>query len=202
MSAAVRAGLITMPLVLCSPARALAEWQVRPFLGATFAGSTTFVDLDRAVGGPNVAVGVNGALLGNIIGVEVDFGYAPGFFDSGDRELVRKNSATTLTGNVIIAAPRSRTEYTLGPYFVAGLGLMRAHVDDVLTVFQVDSTLRAMDVGGGAIGYLSPRIGLMWDARYFRSIGGGAPSGVSVDPEDASEHLSFWRASMGVVVRY
>jgi hypothetical protein len=191
-----------LALVLLLPARRVdAEWQVRPFLGATFAGKTTFVDLDQGAGKPNVAIGVNGALLGNIVGVEVDFGYMPGFFQSGNRELVRDNSVTTLTGNAIIAAPRRRTEYTLGPYFVGGMGLVRAHVEDVLGVFTVSRTLPTVDLGGGVTGNLSQSIGLMWDARYFRSVGGKI-RGLSVDPLNAKERISFWRASMAVVFRY
>ena len=137
----------------------------------------------------------------NVFGIEADFGYAPGFFQSGDESVLRGNSATTLTGNVIITVPRRVAEYTLGPYFVAGLGLMHAHIDNILDVLPVSRTLPAMDIGGGVTGYLSDRFGLIWDVRYFRSLG-GETSGLSIDPLDASEQLSFWRASMGLVIRY
>ena len=191
------AGLLTLTLLLISPARASAEWQIRPLLGVTFGGGTTFVDLARAAGTPNVVVGVNGALLGDVIGVEVDFSHAPGFFQSGDQRLVRGNSATTLTGNVIIAVPRHLTEYTLGPYFVVGAGLLHAHIEDLFGL-TVSSTLPAMDVGGGVTGFLSKRIGLLWEARYFSSVGERAERGFSFGPEQ----LSFWRAGMALVIRY
>jgi hypothetical protein len=198
----MRAGLLALTLLLW-PAQAFAEWQVRPFLGVSFRGDTTFVDLTGAAGrpSPNVVIGGNGAFLGNVIGIEADFGYAPGFFQSGDENVVRGNSATTLTGNIIITLPRRVSEYTLGPYFVAGLGLMHARIDDALDVLSVARTLPAMDIGGGVTGYLSARFGLIWDARYFRNLGGQL-SGISADPVDASEQLSFWRASMGLVIRY
>jgi hypothetical protein len=199
-----RAGLLTLTLLLLSRVEASAEWQIRPFLGVSFRGNTTFVDFAGAAGrpSPNVVFGGNGAFLGNVIGIEADFGYAPGFFQSGDEGVVRKNSATTLTGNVIITLPRRLAEYTLGPYFVAGLGLMHARIENVLDVLPVNRTLPAMDIGGGVTGYLSERFGLIWDARYFRSVGGKQGSGISIDPLDASEQLSFWRASMGLVIRY
>jgi hypothetical protein len=198
----MRAGLLAVTL-LTWPAQAFAEWQIRPFLGVSFRGDTTFVDFAGAAGrpSPNVVIGGNGAFIGNVIGLEVDFGYAPGFFQSGDESVVRGNSATTLTGNVIITVPRRLSEYTLGPYFVAGLGLMHARIDNVDDVLPVARTLPAMDIGGGVTGYLSERFGLIWDARYFRSLGGQL-SGISADPVDASERLSFWRASMGLVIRY
>ena len=56
-----------------------------------------------------------------------------------------------------------------------------------------------MDVGGGVNGFLSERVGLSWEARYFRSVGGKPLRGFSVDP--GPEQLSFWRASMALVIR-
>jgi hypothetical protein len=47
-------------------------------------------------------------------------------------------------------------------------------------------------------GFLSRRIGLNWEARYFSSVSRNKARGVSF----GEEQLSFWRASMGLVVRY
>jgi hypothetical protein len=185
-------------LLLLRPAHMSAEWQIRPFLGVSFGVGTTLVDLDHAAGTPNVVVGVNGALLGNVIGVDVDFGRAPGFFQTGEQGLVQRSSVTTLIGNVVVAPPRHLTEYTLGPYFVFGAGLMRARSEDFGKVLSVANNLPAMDVGGGANGFLSNRVGLNWDVRYFWSVGGKELRGLSFGPVE----LSFWRASMGLVIRY
>jgi len=195
----MRAGILTITLLLLWPARMSAEWQIRPFLGVSFGGDTTLIDLDHAAGSPNVVVGANGALLGDVIGVDVDFGRAPGFFQTGDQNLVRGSSVTTLMGNVVIAPPRHLTEYTLGPYFVLGAGLMRARSENInnILALAVASNLPAMDVGGGANGFLSDRIGLNWDVRYFWTVGGKELGGI-IGPEQ----LSFWRASMGLVIRY
>jgi hypothetical protein len=197
----MRAPLLALTVLLLMPARTFAEWQVRPFFGTTFGGATTFVDLAGATGGPKLVYGVNGALLGDIFGIDVDFGRVPGYFQSGDQGLVRQSSATTLTGSVVIAPPRHATEYSLGPYFVVGGGLMHASIKDVLSLLPVSRTLPAMDIGGGVNAFLSNRFGLSWDARYFRSVGGGDSQGVSLSPDEASERLSFWRASMAFVFR-
>jgi hypothetical protein len=196
----MRAGVLalTLLLLLLRPAETSAEWQVRPFLGVTFGGGTTLVDLAHAAGSPNIVVGVNGTLLGDIFGIEVDFARAPGFFETGDQNLVQRSRVTTFTGNVVITPPRHLTEYTLGPYFVLGAGLMRARSQDLSGELSLPSNLPAMDVGGGATGFLSKRIGLNWEARYFRSVGGKELRGLSIGPEQ----LSFWRASMGLVIRY
>ena len=74
--------MVVLTVVLLTPSAASAEWQVKPFLGVTFAGSTTLVDLEGAVGSANVAVGISALLIGDLLGVEADLGYAPGFFKS------------------------------------------------------------------------------------------------------------------------
>ena len=136
----MRAGLVALGLLVFGSAEAAAEWQIRPFLGVTFGGETTFVDAAQAAGNLNVVLGVNGALLGDVFGVEADFSRAPGFFNSGDQNLVQGNAVTTLTGNAIISLPRHLTEFTLGPYFVVGAGLMHVHIDQFLDVLSVDRT--------------------------------------------------------------
>ena len=124
----MKVGVLALTVFLWPPSVASAEWQVKPFLGVTFAGGTTLLEPEMAVGSPNVAVGINALLIGDMLGVEADLGYAPGFFQKGDlqKPLVVSSSATTLTANVLIAVPRHLTQYTLRPYFVGGGGLMHA----------------------------------------------------------------------------
>jgi hypothetical protein len=179
------------------PVAAQAEWQIKPFLGVTFGGETTFVDLEQAAGRRNVSVGVNGTWLGNVFGFEGDLAHGPGFFENGDQELVVGSSVTTLTGNILIAVPREMSRYTLRPYLVAGAGLMQVRIDDFFGSLRVRETLPAMDIGGGATGFLSDHVGVSWDVRYFRSLGGSNSQGVSIGKEE----LSFWRAMMAVAIR-
>jgi hypothetical protein len=194
----MRLRALPLVLMLLSPAPAAAEWQVKPFLGLTWGGSTTFVDFEQAVGTVNPTVGVSGMLIGEVIGVEADFGHGPGFFQSGGQNLVRRSSVTTLTGNVVVAMPRRMSEYTLRPYFVAGVGGMRVRIDDRGDLPAV-ARLTTLDVGGGVTGFLSDRIGLNWDVRRFWSVGGkDQGQGFSFGPEQ----LSFWRASMALAIRY
>ena len=81
------------------------------------------------MGKPHLALGVSLVTLGEVFGVDIDLADAPGFFESGDRHLVLGGRVTTVTGNVVIAAPRRLTEYSLRPYFVGGAGLMRVCTD-------------------------------------------------------------------------
>jgi hypothetical protein len=196
----MRLGLLALGLLLLAPTHAAAEWQVRPFFGVTFGGETTLVDPEKAAGSPTVVLGVGGMLLGEVIGIDADLGHARGFFQSGGQHLVAGSSATTLTGNIVIALPRRLAQYTLRPYFVGGGGFMHARIDQGFGGggLDVSSTLPAMDVGGGVTGFLSHRIGLNWDVRYFRSVGKGEQRGLSIGPEQ----LSFWRANMAIAIRY
>jgi hypothetical protein len=180
-------------------ARASAEWQIKPFVGATVAGSSTFyADFD---GSPerHLAVGVSGVRLGEIFGVEADVAHAPRFFQSDGpfSQLVLGSSTTTVTGNVVVALPRHWTEYTLRPYFVGGGGLMHARIDDSRSLLAVSRNMAAWDMGVGVTGFLTDRFGVSWDVRHFRSVG-GKEEGLSLGPEACS----FWRVNMALAIRY
>jgi hypothetical protein len=194
--AALVAVVLTAPAAPAA-AQVSAEWQIRPFMGVTFGGSTTLNDPDHAVGSANFALGVGGSLLGNVFGVEGELGHAPGFFQKGDAGLVSSSRVTTLMGNVIVGLPRTATEYSLRPYFVGGAGVMWARAVDALnSAVPTDMTRPAFDLGGGVGGALSDRTGISWDVRYFRSFAGVEdPLGLG------AERLSFWRANMALVIR-
>ncbi|OFW16353.1 MAG: hypothetical protein A3F69_04065 [Acidobacteria bacterium RIFCSPLOWO2_12_FULL_66_10] len=174
-----------------------AEKQIRPFFGAALAGDTTFVDLEDASGKPHLVVGLNAALLGDVLGVEVDLGHSPGFFQAGDKHLVLRSRVTTLTGNIVLSLPRRLTEYTLRPYFVAGGGVLRSQIDDYFGVLGVN-VLPVTNVGGGVTGFVTNFVGLCWDVRRFGTISRKPEAGVSF----GAEQLSFWRASMALAIRY
>jgi hypothetical protein len=207
--------LLTLALVLLAPAVAWAqgrvgsravEGQIKPSLGVTFGGGTSFFDLEKAAGHPKLAFGVNGVLLGDVIGIEGDFGRTPGYFEYGETSpgalpLVAGSSVTTLTGGLVVAMPRHLTEYTLRPYFVVGAGLMRVRIDHVGVgdTFTVASNLPALEIGGGVTAFFTDRIGVSWDIRHFGSFG----NKIEVIPNSfGPEQLSFWRASMALAIRY
>jgi hypothetical protein len=190
---------LAVALLLFSSPVVAAEKQVRPFAAVTFKGSTTFV-LGDAASKRHGVLGLDVALVGNIVGIEADVGWGPRFFEPHPKGLVLKSGMTTATGNVIVTLPRKLTEYTLRPYFVVGAGAMHMTIDDVLSVFDTSKTLAAYDIGGGAVGYLTNRVGLAWDVRRFGTLkAAAAESGSTTEP---GGRLAFWRASMGVVVRY
>jgi hypothetical protein len=195
---------VTTLLLSIGVRSASAEWQIKPFAGATYGGDSTFLFVGPSLLEPNpnhphLAYGVSGLVLGEIFGVEVDFGHTPGFFQSTNSLPVKvvDSGVYTFTGNFVVAMPRHLTQYTLRPYLVGGAGLMHIAYETDGSVIQVSERLQAMDLGAGVTGFVTRRIGLSWDVRYFRSINGTIQNGVSI----ASEHLSFWRATMAVAIR-
>lgn len=202
----MRAPWLALALWLLAPAPAVAEWQVRPFIGFTFGGATTFVDPEKAIGTQNAVIGVSGGWLGEIFGLEADFGRAPGFFqtdetsaDSTIRVDVLTSAVTTLTGNVVIALPARLAGYGLRPYFSGGAGLM--HIDTVgqLQILDLHRTLPTLSLGGGVTGFLTNRVGLNWDVRRLNTLRG---EGETLGSSIGREQLSFWRATMAVALRY
>jgi hypothetical protein len=189
--------LLLLAFAGVSPASASADWFLTPFYGVTFGTDTSLVDLEAATGLTKQVFGGSISLMGSgILGVEAEVGYVPGFFQRDNSDpLVTDSSLTTVAGNVVVATPLSWTRESLRPYFVGGVGLMRAYVNDVFNVVQIDK-LVAVDVGGGLIGFFNDRTGVRFELRYFSSIG---------EPEGAASfgtpRLSQWRASIGLVLR-
>ena len=211
------ASQLALSLLLAVPLRADAEWHVKPFLGFSFAPSTTLQgDVEHAAGvlvppgeetgASNVAFGAGVALLGDVFGVEGEWSQYPGFFQTRDQTLVLSSSAQTFSGSVIIAVPRTLAQYGLRPYFVGGAGVMRLRSVDgqapVSGLFAISETLAAIDLGGGATGFFNERVGVSWDLRYFRSIGGEETGDPAVTTDGLAKQLSFWRANMALVLRY
>ncbi len=184
-------------LLLCVPRTYAAEWQIKPFVGAELGASTTYVIVPASSLHPHFTFGGNGTWLGEIFGLEADFAHTHAVFNAVTAPLVADSGATTLTGNLVVAMPRRLAQYTLRPYVVGGAGLMHVSLDDIPGAFQVRRNFQAMDLGGGVTGFLTPRVGVSWDVRYFRSIDRTIEEGVSF----GSEHLSFWRASMALAIR-
>jgi hypothetical protein len=174
-----------------------AEWQLKPFIGATYGGDTSFVLVQQSTGHSHLNFGANGLFLGEIFGLEGDFGYTRNFFQGPEAPLVIDSGVTTVTGNIVVALPRHLSQYTLRPYVVGGAGMMHITADDFGGAFPISSTLKAMDLGAGVTGFLTKHLGVTWDVRYFRSIDRTIETGQSV----GSEHLSFWRANMAVAIR-
>jgi hypothetical protein len=99
---------------------------------------------------------------------------------------------------VIVTVPLAVTRESLRPYVTAGLGLLHGGADDAASIATFDSSLLAVSVGGGAIGFLTPRAGVRFDLRRIRSTGSAPDTLTSL----TGPRLGFWRATIGVAIRY
>jgi len=192
VSAAFAAGILLM-----GTRASAGERQIRAYVGATFAGVTPFPDLEVAAGKAHPTIGIGAVFLGELFGADVDVADVPGFLEAGDKHLVLHSRVTTICGNVVLAAPRRLTEYSLRPYVVAGGGMMRIRETTSLGVFDVSTVTPAFDVGVGAVAFVTNRAGVSWDVRRFQSFRDD-----KVRTGFGEGHLSFWRATMAVVIRY
>jgi opacity protein-like surface antigen len=193
---------------------ASADWLFTPYLGIVFGGAANTVDidtLDEAFEQRSVFGGSLSAMGNGVFGFEVDFGYAPNFFQltegGEDFEFFDVNSSiTTLMGNLVIGIPIGGTSGVgVRPYATAGVGLMRANIkfEDVLDDLSTNDL--ALNFGGGVHFFFTDNIGLRGDVRYFR----GLEQQEDDDFEDDEfiddfglEDFDFWRATIGVTFRF
>ena len=200
-----RAGLL-LAVLTAWPVDVRAEILVAPFIGGAFAGQTTLPLFGLQPADPSAAlskslvIGVAGLWLGSgILGVEGEVASAPGFFERADgQQAFVSSNFTTVSGSLLVTAPLSFTRESLRPYVTGGLGLLHVGIADRLAIEAVDRNLLALNLGGGAIGMLSERVGIRFDLRHTRSVRDDqAPSNAQ-----SRVRLSYWRATVGVTLRY
>ena len=167
--------------------------------GFTFSGNTSLFDLEDATGKRHGHLGGGVSLLGSgILGAEVISLWTPGFFESDDVDLLDSSRTVSLMANVVITAPRRWTEYSLRPFISGGFGLMHAHTSSTENVLPINLNTVGMNIGGGAIGFLSDRTGLRFDLRYHSTL--NRPDDDDV-PSIGPVHLRYVTASVGIVFR-
>ncbi|HEX2311012.1 MAG TPA: outer membrane beta-barrel protein, partial [Vicinamibacterales bacterium] len=105
------------------PAQARADWIFTPFIGANLHQDDDTLGVDTKNG--TVNFGASLAWMGaGVFGVELDFGYAPNFFEQENASTFDGN-VTTLMGNLIVGIPiGGQTGGGVRPYVSGGVGLI------------------------------------------------------------------------------
>jgi opacity protein-like surface antigen len=210
----VRKWLVTATIfaaaLAAAPRTASADWTITPFVGWNFSGSAD-VTGNGGSSLPNqfekkIDYGVSLTGMGaGVVGLEVDFGYSPNFFEGGTASnnqfaLTNDSNVVTLTGNAIIGVPLGGHGPSVRPYVVGGVGLIRSNVGDAGDVFDARSKNDfGFDVGGGVMGFFAQNIGIRGDVRYFRSFQG---SGSDTLTGLALSNFHYWRGSVGVSFKF
>ena len=193
---------------------ARAEWQFTPFIGYTFKTTSTFVDFDPdpdRVATDQTRLNFGGAvrLIGEWpIGFEAYYVHTPGFFDPKQQfniplPVVLESRTYAVMGNVVLTTPLSWNRYGLRPSLSGGIGLMHASEEDQLQVIRYRVNLLGMNIGGGAVGFVSDHVGVRFDLRYFRNIKGLSQEDLGDFPVTVGQpvRLRYWTLGFGVVFK-
>ena len=176
-------GMAVLVLVMLCPAPARAEGLFKLFLG-------TSNDTSNDAGRNSATYGLGlGALAGGIFGFEVDVGISPDFLGAG----VEDSNLVTIMGNLVLAIPLG----VVRPYASSGVGLLRFSVTSPSDLLDIDSNDFGVNMGGGVEGFLTNNIGVIGDARYFRSI---EKESALLDFSLGS--FNFWRLTAGVTFAF
>ena len=79
---------------------------------------------------------------------------------------------------------------------------MHASATDQLQILPYRLNLLGMNIGGGAVGFLSDHVGVRFDLRYFRNI-----KGIPLEELDLGitvgqpVRLRYWTIDFGVVIK-
>jgi hypothetical protein len=183
--------------LLALPGTALAEWQFTPMLGATFLGRTNLIDLEAATGKHHKNLGGSVTILGGgVLGAEGMIVWTPGFFETGDQDLIKSSRTLAVMGNIMVTAPRRWTEYFLRPFVSGGFGWLNASRTEVHAVFPSTVNMTGYNIGGGAIGFFTQRTGVRIDLRYYNNLT-KPETAASIGPAE----LRYMTISVGVVLR-
>ena len=207
--AGARVLTLTTLLVAALPVRARAEWQFTPFVGQTFKGSTTLIDTEQAFDDTRWNIGGVVRVVGSTpFGVESLFVYTGGVFQhptlATSQIQVISSRMYAWMGNAVLTTPLSVNRYGLRPFVSGGLGVIHVSRRDILDAVPIRVDLLGMNAGGGAVGFLTDRVGLRFDLRYFRNIRGVPDKDLEVPVTALGESIRvrYWTAAVGVVFKY
>jgi len=188
-----------------APTKASADWLFTPYIGMNWGGTAVFNDADfEDEFEQKMNFGASLSWMGaGVLGFEVDLGFAPNFFENtaGENDFEFGDSnLTTLMANLKVGAPiGGQTGAGIRPYASGGVGIIKSRIDDPDDLFEVDSSDFGLNVGGGVAGFFSDNLGLQGDVRYFRSLQDNEPGD---DIDVALGSFSFWRGTVGLVIRF
>ena len=209
MRRVIRVSCLCGLLIVSLPAIAHADWHFTPFIGITFVGDTTIVDLEDGSGRVHWNFGGAVSLVGRgPLGVEGMFVYTPHFFESDTPQPVNGvqplkplagSQTFVLMGNVVLTTPLKWNEYGLRPFISSGVGLLHAEQQTTTPqAFTFSRNYFAFNLGGGAVGFITDRTGLRFELRYFTILQHADDPLIAI----GRVRLNYWTGTIGVVFKY
>jgi opacity protein-like surface antigen len=183
---------LTLALLLGAAGEARAEGFISPFIGYDFGGDANCPRL-KDCEDKRLNAGLTLGVTGNVFGFEEEFAYAKDFF----------GTAPGLSSSVVTVMSNAMFIPKIGPvrpYVLAGLGLIKTHVEslDPASIFTSDNNNFGWDVGGGLMISVAPHIAVRGDIRYFHAFQDLQVLFTTLN----GEKLDFGRASGAVVFRF
>jgi len=131
------------------------------------------------------------SMAGGVFGFEVDFSRTARSLEGS--VFAGKGRITQVSGNLILGIPIKAVR----PYFVGGIGWVRTELGDHDALENIQADGLGASVGAGIMGFFTEHVGARFDLRYLRS----ASVGDSFREFDL-QHEGFWRASIGLSLRF
>ena len=190
-----KCAMITALSLVLLPGTARADWLFTPNIGGGFGGD--------ASGREHLTWGASIGWMGaGIIGWEADLAYTPEFFegDDDDLDLIENSNVTSFMANVLVGIPvGGQTGGGFRPYVSGGAGLLQSEVQSDDDLFEVTNSEFGINLGFGAMGFMTDHVGFRGDLRYYRQLS---------DPEEDNEFdidfgsFDFWRGTAGITFRW
>ena len=190
-----KCALIAALLLVVGPASARADWLFTPNIGMGFGGDTP--SNDKLTYGASIGWMGAGAL-----GFEADLAYTPQFFENNTDNIsfADSDNVTTAMANLIIGAPiGGQRGPGFRPYVAGGIGMMKTHVVDSAQLFNVSNNDLGIDLGVGAMGFMTDHVGFRGDVRYYRDLQNPTSDGGFTL---ATGKFDFWRGTVGLAFRW
>ena len=176
-----------LALAWAAPARAQQGF-ISPLIGYNFGGDAACPTIDNCQD-KRLNVGASVGVMGNLLGFEEEFAYAKDFFGTAPN---LSSSVLTVMSNAMIVPKLGPVR----PYLLAGLGLIKTHVEFTpASVLTADNNNLGWNVGGGLMVAVVPHVAVRGDIRYFHSFQDADVLGLTIK----NAKLDFGRAAAGLV---
>lgn len=183
------------------------HWFASGFVGSNFGASATKSSADFG--------GSLGYMWSDSVGAEFLAGFTPNFQLQNGLLLGDRPQVNSYMINAIAGVPIG-SDHQFQPFVSGGIGAITLRTDvlnnttgnDVSNTFRPDATRLGGNIGGGFMTYAG-NWGIRGDVRYFRAFSSNNLSTTSGTTPAASAvadallpGLDFWRANIGVAVRW
>jgi len=184
-------GTLAIGIAIGTATPARAQGFISPLIGYDFGGDAGCPSFSNCQD-KKINVSVSFGAMGNVLGFEEEVAYAPNFFGNAPG---LSSSVLTLMSNVMLVPKLGPVR----PYVLAGIGLIKTHVDlTTASVFTTNNNQLGWDVGGGLIGFFGDHVGVRGDLRYFHAFQDLTVLGLTL----SDLKLDYGRASAGVIVKF